>query len=221
MIQKVLIAEDHESASISVRITLEALGINNTLFVYYCDDALSQLRRAVAGSEPFDLLITDLFFEPDHREQGLSGGTALIEAARSLQPHLKILVFSAEARPDIINNLFDREGIDGYVRKARGDAHDLQNAITRIEQNRKYKPIGLRQAIQQKNAHDFTEFDIAIVRLLFQGKKQFELPALLEALQIRPSSLSSIEKRLNLMKQSLNFSKNEQLVVFCRDMGLI
>lgn len=220
MIQKVLIAEDHESASISVRMTLEVLGITNTLFVYYCDDAFSQIRRAVSETEPFDLLITDLFFEPDHREQKLSGGAELIAAVRAWQPHIKILVFSAEARPDIINNLFERENIDGYVRKARGDAHDLQTAITRIAENRKYKPIGLRQAMQQKNAHDFTELDIAIVRLLFEGKKQFELPALLEDLRIRPSSLSSIEKRLNLMKQSLNFSKNEQLVVFCRDMGL-
>lgn len=220
MIRKVLIAEDHQSASISVRITLEEFGINNSLFVYYCDDALLQLRRAIAEGEPFDLLITDLFFEPDKREQKLLSGTALIGAAHALQPNLKILVFSAESRPDIINNLFDKEGIDGYVRKARGDAHDLQNAITRIAENRKYKPVGLRQAIKQKNAHTFTELDIAIVRLLFEGKKQFELPDLLEELKIRPSSLSSIEKRLNLMKQSLNFSKNEQLVVFCRDMGL-
>ena len=221
MFQKVLIAEDHESTSMSIRMTLEVLGIFNTLYVYYCDDALLQLRRAISDNEPFDLLITDLSFEPDHREQSLSGGAALIEAAHVLQPHLKTLVFSLESRPEVINKLFEHGGIDAYVRKARGDAHELQNAIARIAENRKYKPIGLRQALQQKNTHAFTELDIAIVRLLAQGKKQFELPALLELSKIRPSSLSSIEKRLNLMKQSLDFSKNEQLVVFCRDMGLI
>ena len=221
MFKKVLIAEDVESTSISVRITLEALGITEAMFVYYCDDALSQLRRAIAEEQPFDLLITDLFFIPDHREQKLSGGAALIEAAHDLQPHLKTLVFSGESRPDVINNLYKREGIDGYVAKARGDAHDLQKAIAHIAEGRKYKPIGLRQAIQQKNAHDFTELDIAIVRLIFQGKKQFEFPALLEELQIRPSSLSSIEKRLNHIKDAFQFTNNEQLIAHCKDRKLI
>ena len=39
--------------------------------------------------------------------------------------------------------------------------------------------------------------------------------------KIRPSGLSSIEKRLNNMKNVLEFSKNEQLVAYCKDMGII
>jgi two-component system capsular synthesis response regulator RcsB len=50
---------------------------------------------------------------------------------------------------------------------------------------------------------------------------QKEIPAYLQENNIRPSGLSSIEKRLNLMKEVLDFSKNEQLVAYCKDFGII
>jgi two-component system capsular synthesis response regulator RcsB len=30
-----------------------------------------------------------------------------------------------------------------------------------------------------------------------------------------------VEKRLNLMRETLDFTKNEQLIAFCKDMGVI
>jgi two-component system capsular synthesis response regulator RcsB len=50
---------------------------------------------------------------------------------------------------------------------------------------------------------------------------QKDIPDYLQQKEIKPSGLSSIEKRLNLMKESLGFTKNEQLVAYCKDFGLI
>jgi two-component system capsular synthesis response regulator RcsB len=47
MINKVLIAEDHESANFSVQKTLEDLGVSDPDHVFYCDDALLKIQKGV------------------------------------------------------------------------------------------------------------------------------------------------------------------------------
>lgn len=96
MFKKILIAEDHESSSISVQKTLEDLNITNTDYVYYCDDAFAKVQKSIRENDLYDLLITDLSFEEDHHEQKIKDGKELIKAVRELQPSLKAIVFSAE-----------------------------------------------------------------------------------------------------------------------------
>lgn len=221
MIKKVLIAEDHESANISVRKTLEDLGISQFMYTYYCDDAFLQIQKSFEENHPFELLITDLSFEDDGRPQKIADGIELIKAVRNLQPKIKILVFSSESKMAIIDNLFKELKINAYVRKARRDVEELKNALLAIEKNKNYISKSLRQSINQKNTFEFGNYDISIINLLAQGIPQKNIPQVLEAKQIKPSGLSSIEKRLNFIKETLGFSKNEQLVAFCKDIGVI
>ncbi|RQO67722.1 response regulator [Pedobacter sp. KBW06] len=221
MFKRVLIAEDHESASISVRKTLEDLGIPPAEYTFYCDDALMHIKKNVHADQPYDLLITDLSFEEDHRPQKLSSGMELISAVKLIQPSLKILVFSAENKAAVVDTLFKELGINGYVRKARHDAKDLKLALEAIYKHKIYLSEDLKQTVKQKNAYEFTDFDITIISLLSRGMLQKEIPVYLQENNIRPSGLSSIEKRLNLMKEVLGFSKNEQLVAYCKDFGII
>jgi two-component system capsular synthesis response regulator RcsB len=221
MFKRVLIAEDHESASISVRKTLEDLGIINTEYTYYCDDALMHIKKNISSDQPYDLLITDLSFEQDHRIQKIAGGMELIEAVKQVQNSLKILVFSSEKSPAIIDSLFKGMGINAYVRKARNDSKDLKLAISAIYQNKTYLSEDLKHDVKQKNTYEFTDFDITIISLLSTGTLQKDIPTYLVENNIKPSGLSSVEKRLNLIKEVLVFSKNEQLVAYCKDFGII
>ena len=221
MFRKVLIAEDQQSANISVRKTAEDMGIAGAKFVYYCDDALLAVKNALLDNDPFELLITDLYFEPDDRPQKLAGGEALIPAVRQLQPDLKVLVFSAEQRKSVIDSLFDKFNINGYVRKARRDAEELQKAIANIYKNKLHYPADLGHAGSQKNSHEFSRFDVTIIRLLAQGMLQKDIPAFLAEHHIKPSGLSSVEKRLNVIRDAYEFTNNEQLIVFCKDIGII
>ena len=77
------------------------------------------------------------------------------------------------------------------------------------------------QLINSKNAYEFSDYEITLISLLAQGMMQKEIPNYLQKHQIKPSGLSSVEKRLNQMKDALNFTKNEQLVAFCKDKGII
>jgi len=221
MIEKILIAEDHESASISVQKTLENMGIKSPDYVFYCDDAILRIQKALEQGNAYDLLITDLYFEKDHREQVLSDGQSLIEAVRKIQPAIKILVFSAENKPAMIDTLFRDFQIDGYVRKARGDAKELQKALTAINNGEPYTDGFAKAAMPYKKAHEFTSFDTTILSLMAEGKRQQEISEYLNAQNIKPSGLSTIEKRLSYIKEALNFSTNEQLIAHCVKMGII
>jgi two-component system capsular synthesis response regulator RcsB len=221
MIKKVLIAEDHESANLSVQKTLEELGIERPDYVYYCDDALLKIQKGIQDGRPYDLLITDLYFEDDHTRQKLLDGAALIEAARKVQPDIKVLVFSAEGKPTVIETLFEKLAVDGYVRKARNDGRELKTAIEIMDTDQRYFPRHLGQLIGRKNAHEFTEFDVTILTLMAEGMRQKDIPAYLREHKIEPSGLSSVEKRLNHIRDVLQFTSNEQLIAYCKDMGIV
>jgi len=221
MFKRVLIAEDHESTSISVRKTLEELNITQTEYSYYCDDALMHIKKNANAEITFDLLITDLSFEEDHRKQELAGGVELINAIKQIQPNIKVLVFSAENKPALIDELFKKHGINGYVRKARHDAKDLKLAIDALSKGKTYISPDLKQSVKEKNTFEFTPYDIAIITQLSQGTLQKNIPVYLQENNLKPFGLSSVEKRLNMMKELLEFTKNEQLVAYCKDFGII
>lgn len=221
MIDKVIIAEDQESANLSVQKTMEELRIGQSDYVYYCDDALNKIQAAKQNGRPYDLLITDLYFEADGTVQKIGGGFDLILSVRAIQPDIMILVFSTESRPATIDMLFKNYEIDGYVRKARHDVKELKLAFDALSKRQTYYPRALAQLVKQSNTYEFTEFDINIIRLLSNGYQQNEIPGYLRLHNIKPSSLSTIEKRLNQIREELGFSKNEQLVLFCKEAGIM
>jgi DNA-binding NarL/FixJ family response regulator len=221
MIEKVIIAEDQESANLSVQKTMEEMRIKHIDHVFYCDDALNKIQTAKQKGQPYDLLITDLYFEADGTFQKIGGGFDLISSVHEIQPDIMILIFSAEKRPATIDMLFKNYEIDAYVRKARRDATELKTALEALSKGQRYYPQELARLIKQTNAYEFTEFDINIIRLLSQGYQQNEIPEYLKQHNIKPSSLSSIEKRLNQIREEFGFSKNEQLVLFCKETGIL
>ena len=129
MIHRVLIAEDHETVNISVQKTMNDFGVSDINYNYYCDDAFLRVKKSISENNPYDLLITDLSFDTDHRVQSLKSGFDLIRAIREIQPTIKILVFSSENKPAIIKSLYDNYNIDGYIRKARNDAKELKSVL--------------------------------------------------------------------------------------------
>lgn len=221
MFKKILIAEDHESSSISVQKTLEDLTISNTDYVYYCDDALAKIQKSIRENDLYDLLITDLSFEEDHNIQHLKDGKELIKTVRELHPSLKVIVFSAEHRSGIIDSLFNEYKINGFVRKARNDSKELKKAIASTYVNENYLSLDLKQEVKKLNNYEFSNYDITLVSLLSQGVLQKNIPVYLQNNDIKPNSLSSVEKKLNSMKEDLQITSNEQLVAFCKDLGII
>ncbi|REC43772.1 response regulator [Chryseobacterium pennipullorum] len=221
MFKKVLIAEDFESFNISVQKAVEELKIETIDNVHYCDDAWMKVKKGIREKDYYDLLITDLSFDTDHREQSLTNGRELINAVKNDAPNIKVIAFSIESRPDIIENLFTVHQINGFVSKGREDIKELKKAIKAVYNNEKYVSSNIKAAIKNKNAYDFTKFDKILVTLLSKGMIQKHIPDYLKENNIKPSSLSSVEKALNNLKESLGVVNNEQLIAHCKDWGII
>lgn len=220
MFDKILIAEDHESSNFSVQKVLEKLKIPNINYVFYCDDAFSYLKKSLK-SEPYKVLITDLSFEEDHRKQRIKNGRELIKFCREIYPELKVVVFSAEHRLGVIDLLFSELKIDAFVRKARSDSQELKKAIESIYNNETYISHDLKLPVKGMNTLEFSNYDIILLQLLSEGILQKNIPTILQEKDIYPNSLSSIEKKINSLKLALMVKNNEQLIAYCKDLGII
>lgn len=221
MFNKVLIAEDHEMTSISVQKALKELGVADVKYVHYCDHALTWIKNSLRDDDPYDLIITDIEFEDDDSPQHIKDGLSLIKAIKLVQPDIKVILFTAKDRSRLIRDMFKRNEIDGLVRKSRRDGQYLHEALQVVYDNKIYHSPDVKKAAQERNSHEFSQLDLSIIKLLYEGVAQKEMPVYLQQRNISPSSLSSIEKRLNIMKDVLFFTKNEQLVAYCKEIGVI
>ncbi|KFC23766.1 response regulator [Epilithonimonas lactis] len=220
MFNKILIAEDHESSNFSVQKILEELNVPDVNHVYYCDDAFSQIKKSLDAT-PYEVLITDLSFEEDHRKQFIKNGRELIKCCKDLDPELKVIVFSGEHRLGVIDLLFSELKINAFVRKARSDAKELKKAIEAVYNGETYISHDLKLPVKSMNTLEFSNYDIILLQLLSEGVLQKNIPQILQEREIHPNSLSSVEKRMNAMKLALTVKNNEQLIAYCKDLGII
>jgi len=221
MFSKILIAEDHESSNFSVQKVLEEIRIPNVDHVYYCDDAFVNLKKSVELGSPYEVLITDLSFEEDHRKQLIKDGRELIKCCRDLFPELKVIVFSAEHRLGVIDLLFSELNINAFVRKARSDSQELKKAIDAIWKDETYISHGLKLPVKSMNTLEFSNYDIILLKLLSDGVLQKNIPKKLQERDIYPNSLSSVEKRINAMKLILSVKNTEELIACSKNIGII
>ena len=221
MFKKELIAEDFENFNISIQKVLKDLKVENPDYAFYCDDAFLKIKKALQDEQPYDLLISDLSFEEDEREQKLKGGRDLIEAAKAIQPNLRVIVFSVEKKADMVDNLFKDYYIDGFVAKGREDSKELKTAIQTVFSGKIHLELDMKRSIKQKNTYEITSYDVTLVSLLSNGVLLKDISNHLKQNNIKPASQSSIEKRLGSLKESLQLTSNYQLVAFFKDLGSI
>ena len=220
MFKKILIAEDHEIRNLGVVNTLEELQIPEFEFVNYCDDALKKIKKAAENNEPYELLITDLGFDHDHRETILSSGQELIASARTVQPTLKIIAFSIEKKPQIIDELFKKYKINGYVSKGRNDAKELKTTIKKVFGGETVIPQDLLNSIRNHSS-EITDYDLKLLDFLSKGLKQQEISERFKKNGLHPESRSAIEKRLNDLRETLNAKNNIEMIAICKDIGIL
>ncbi len=220
MFKKVLIAEDHEVRNLGVVNTLKELQIQNFDFVNYCDEALQKIKTEETNNASYDLLITDLSFEKDHIEQKINSGQKLIEEVKKIQPNLKIIAFSIEKKPKTIDDLFKIYNINGFVSKGRNDGKELRNTIKKVFSGETVIPQEILNSIRN-TSFEFTDYDQSLVELLAKGWKQGEIEKHFKENKITPDSRSAIEKRLNDLRFELGAKNNIELIVMCKDIGII
>lgn len=117
--RRILIVDDESTLSFFLKQSLQETGPNCLIDVATSgEDAVNKLTY-----NRYDLLVTDL------KMPGISGFT-LVEVARSVQPHIKVILmtaFGTHQVQDEVNEL----GVDGYLTKpfATLELHNLTQKI--------------------------------------------------------------------------------------------
>jgi DNA-binding NarL/FixJ family response regulator len=222
MFKKVLVAEDLDSISIAVVQALTTLSVTEIKHCKYCDDAFLQIKKALHDNEPYDLLISDLSFKMDHRENKLNCGDELIEAVKKIQPDIKIIVFSIEDKSYRIKSLFNHLGINAYVSKGRNSISELKNAVENVfASDDKNISQRLSHALNDKSLHEIEAYDISLLKLLSNGCILDEISQTFKNTGIIPNGSSSIEKRINKLKIYFKANNNVHLIAIAKDLGLV
>jgi len=221
MFKKVLISDDLGSINKGVLSVIKGLEINDVQQVQYCDDAYLKIKKAALDNAPYDLLITDLSFVKDHREQKYPSGESLIIALKKQYPALKIIVYSVEDRLQRVRSLINIHDTNAYVCKGRRGLLELEKAIHAVYMNNTYLSPHVQQALSPKTDLEIDDYDIKLLQLLANGLSQEDISISLKKKNIAPSSLSSIEKRLNKLRIQFKANNAIHLVAIVKDLGLI
>lgn len=221
MFSNVLISDDLGSVNQGVRTVLDSLEITNVTQVQYCDDAYLKIKNAVLNHAPYDLLITDLSFVPDHRSQRFASGDQLVKQLKQDYPNLKIIVYSVEDRLQRVRTLMTTYKADAYVCKGRRGLIELASAIVLVAEGRIFLSEQVEQALHPKSDLEISDYDIELLNQLAHGLSQDEISAYFKSHNITPSSLSTIEKHLNKLKIQFKAQNAIHLVAITKDLGLI
>lgn len=212
MFRKILIAEDFQDTNQGVsKMLREKLQIPFLQDELYCDKAYNRLKFALNENDPFELLITDLFFKGDHVLRKLTSGLQLIHAARKVQPDLKVIVNSMEDNPAKVNTLFKEEKINGFVCKGRHGLTELINAVQEVYHNRTYVSPALDLNVSN-NVFELEEFDLMILQGLADGLTKKEISEKFKKENITPNSESTIDKKVSKMFDEFGAKNTNHLI---------
>ena len=221
MFTKVLVSEDMDDITKGVYTSLCDLGISQIDQVQYCDDAYLKIKKATLDDASYQLLITDLSFKQDHREQRLPSGEHLVKALRQEYPNLKIIVYSVEDRLQKVRVLMNQYDINAYVCKSRRGLLELSEAITTVFKEQKYLSPKVANALSPKTDLEMSDYELKLIEQLSKGLSQEEISEYFKANETSPNSLSSIEKRLNKLRIQFKANNAIHLISIVKDLGLI
>ncbi|UJH92045.1 response regulator [Antarcticibacterium sp. 1MA-6-2] len=221
MFKKVLVAEDMDSVNHAVASVLTDLNIQEVAHAQYCDKAFVLAKKAIQDNNPFDLLICDLSFKPDHRDEKITSGQELIKTLKTEDNKLKILVHSIEDHPQTVINLFNSGSVNGYVCKDRNGMRELKEAIIALGNGFSYKSPQIEALIKQDNLLILNDFEVNLLSCIANGLTQDEIPDYFKRNSISPNSKSSIEKRLKELREEFNANTTPHLISIVKDLKLI
>lgn len=219
--RKVLLAEGMGSSNLGLAKTLSdafSFKIDQT---QYGDKALLMVKKALMDSEPYDLLIADLpMNNPRHHTQP-PDGEALIREVHALQPGLKCIIYSPEDRPFRIREYLENPNINAYVLKGWDSPFQMVEAIEALQEVGCYLSPEVSERLKASSGLEVDAYDLLLLKSLSEGYSQREISKQFKKDHISPHSLSSIEKRINRLKDALSARNIPNLIALAKDMGLI
>lgn len=210
-----------DSVNHAVASVLKEFNIKNVEHAQYCDHAYLRAKKALLDGEPFDLLICDLSFRKDHREERIRSGRELIEILKKEDPKIKVIVNSIEDHPHTVKALWDSGNIDAYVCKDRKGMSELKEAVFNLCRGKTYNSPRIERSLKQENLVILNDFEVNLLTYISNGLTQDEIGEKFREQNITPSSKSAIEKRLKELRENFNAKTTPHLIGIVKDLKLI
>lgn len=222
MFKNVLVVEDLDSVGYGISAMLrQELNVENLRLMQYCNEAYLSFKSEEQNGQPYDLLITDLSFKQDHRASKINSGQVLIEKIREQNSELPIIICTVEEKPNTAMRFLRQNHISAYVLKGRDGLKDLMQAVKAVHRGEQFLSQQIERLLKGESTFEIEEYDLSLLLHLSHGLSQSQIATLFSSKGVSPSSLSTIEKRLNKLKDVLRANNNVQLVANAKDLGLI
>lgn len=219
MFKKVLLAEDIDAVNTAVKELLLNLGAKEVIYAQYCDEAYLKLRKASLNNVPFDLIISDLSFKQDHREEQISSGEELAYKIREELPDSRVIIHSVEDHPGRVKKILPH--VNAYVCKGRHGLRYLKQAIDSVYEGKDYLSPDIRRSFEQQNIKELSEYEVTLLRYISQGYTQDDISEEFKSKGITPYSKSSVEKKLKDLREEFGAKTNPQLLSIIITLQLI
>lgn len=219
MFKKILIVEDFDTVHKSLRTFLKSIGEPFVDVAPYCDEAYLKCKRAALDKDPYDLMICDLSFKADHRNEKIGSGEELAILLNKELPDLKIIIHSIEDHPSRIRKL--QPFVNAYVCKGRRGMEYLKIAIDEVTKDKFYLSPDLESSLSQSNIKELSDYETQLLKCLSEGYTQDEICEAFQEKGLSPNSKSSIEKRLKDLRDDFGAKTNPQLIGIVLSLQLI
>ncbi|CAL67580.1 response regulator transcription factor [Christiangramia forsetii] len=173
-----------ETRNLDIRFFPE-IDIIEVVHAQYCDKAWLLAKKASQDQEAFDLLICDISFKQDHREEKITSGEELIDKLKSENPELKVIVNSIEDHPQTVKDLWNSGNIDAYVCKDRHGLKKLKEVILQLNNGETYNSPSIEKILNQNNVLTLNDFEINIIKFLTNGFTQDQIQQELKSKNIK------------------------------------
>lgn len=221
MFNKVLVAEDMDSVNHAVSVVLQKIGITDIVHAQYCDEAYLKAKKAFLNEVPFELLICDLSFKSDHREEKIKSGRDLVALLKQEQPELKVIINSVEDNPQMVKALWESGYIEGYVCKDRHGMQELEKAVRQLTLGKTYMCAKIEKALKNNHLYLLSNYEISLLNHLANGLTQEEIQQKFREENIKATSKSSIEKRLKELRENFKANTTPHLISIVKDLRII
>lgn len=222
MVKKVLVVDDHESINRGVVQFLRSIDISKVESAKHCDEAYLKIEKASKlDRDPFDLVIMDLYFKSNYQSSQLKSGQELIERLYLANPELPVIVYSVEDNSYKVRTLMKYWGVKAYVVKSRTSEYELSVAIESVISHKNYLSPSISKVSRIISNDDVSPREKEIMKCLSRGMTYQEISLYLKKYNIKPSSVSSIEKCMIRMKDQFNAKTPLQLMAIFKDKKLI
>ncbi len=120
-----------------------------------------------------------------------------------------------------VRTLISKHGVNAYVCKDRKGSQELSEAIKTVYDKKQFLSPQIKNALSSKSNLEIDDYDIALIEQLSNGLSQKQISSYFKQNNLSPSSVSSIEKQINKLKDQFKANNAVHLVAMVKDLGLI